>query len=41
MHDYEPLELSQFCNVGTEFIREGAEPAIGPDVAWPAVPCGE
>ena len=29
MHDYQPLDLNQFCNVGAAFIREGAEPAIG------------
>src|SRR5262245_24465421 len=29
MHDYQPLNLDQFCNVGAEFIRDGAEPQIG------------
>src|SRR6185503_8531928 len=37
MHDYQPLDLSQFCNVGTEFIREGAEPLIGVQT-WHGLP---
>ena len=37
MHDYQPLDLSQFCNVGTKFIREGAEPLIGVQT-WHGLP---
>ena len=37
MHDYQPLDLSQFCNVGTEFIKEGAQPLIGSQM-WHGLP---
>src|ERR1043166_1335278 len=37
MHDYQPLSLTQFCNVGTEFIREGAQPSIGSQT-WHGLP---
>ena len=37
MHDYQPLNLTQFCNVGTEFIREGAQPLIGSQT-WHGLP---
>src|SRR5258705_248149 len=37
MHDYQPLNLTQFCNVGTEFISEGAQPLIGSQ-AWHGLP---
>ena len=37
MHDYQPLNLTQFCNVGTEFIREGAPPLIGSQT-WHGLP---
>jgi hypothetical protein len=37
MHDYQPLSLTQFCNVGTEFIREGAQPLIGSQT-WHGLP---
>ena len=37
MHDYQPLNLTQFCNVGTEFIREGAQPLIG-NQTWHGLP---
>jgi hypothetical protein len=29
MNDYQPVDLSQFCNVGASFIKDGAEPRIG------------
>jgi hypothetical protein len=28
--DYEPIDLSRFCNVGADFIAPGSDPAIGP-----------
>ena len=37
MHDYEPLDLTPFCNVGTTFIREGAQPMIG-NQTWHGLP---
>ena len=37
MHDYQPLDLTQFCNVGTAFISEGAQPLIGSQV-WHGLP---
>src|SRR5215216_1424705 len=37
MHDYQPLNLSQFCNAGMEFIREGAQPLIGSQT-WHGLP---
>ena len=37
MHDYQPLDLSQFCNVGTEFIKEGAQPLMGSQM-WHGLP---
>ncbi|HMD79686.1 MAG TPA: hypothetical protein VKE92_00170, partial [Anaerolineales bacterium] len=37
MHDYQPLDLAQFCNVGTEFIKEGARPFIGSQT-WHGLP---
>src|SRR5262245_34464408 len=37
MHDYLPLRLTQFCNVGTEFISEGAQPLIGSQT-WHGLP---
>ena len=37
MHDYQPIDLSQFCNVGPEFIKEGAEPVMGNQV-WHGLP---
>ncbi|HLO15639.1 MAG TPA: hypothetical protein VK206_12465, partial [Anaerolineales bacterium] len=37
MHDYQPLNLTQFCNVGTEFIKEGAQPPIG-NQTWHGLP---
>src|SRR5437879_5488043 len=29
MEDYQPLDLSEFCNVGTSFISPEARPPIG------------
>src|ERR687891_1802762 len=37
MQDYQPLNLTQFCNVGAEFIREGARPLIGSQT-WHGLP---
>src|SRR5687767_5487791 len=37
MHDYQPLDLAQFCNVGTEFIKEGAQPLMGSQM-WHGLP---
>ena len=37
MQDYQPLNLTQFCNVGTEFIREEAQPLIGKQT-WQGLP---
>ena len=37
MRDYQPLNLTQFCNVGTEFIKEGAQPLIGSQT-WHGLP---
>jgi len=37
MHDYQPLNLTRFCNVGTAFIREGAQPLIGSQT-WHGLP---
>jgi hypothetical protein len=37
MNDYQPLDLTQFCNAGTEFIREGAQPLIGSQT-WHGLP---
>src|SRR5512133_2766465 len=37
MHDYQPLNLTPFCNVGTEFIREGAQAPIGIQT-WHGIP---
>ena len=37
MHDYQPLDLSQFYNVGTQFIRDGAQPLIGSQM-WHGLP---
>lgn len=37
MQDYQALDLTQFCNVGTAFIREGAQPPIGSQT-WHGLP---
>ena len=37
MHDYLPLELTQFCNVGIAFITEAAQPLIGSQT-WHGLP---
>ena len=37
MHDYQPLDLAQFCNVGAEFIKEGAQPVMGSQL-WHGLP---
>ena len=42
MHDYQPLDLTQFCNVGTAFISGGSATFDWqPDVAWPTVHRGQ
>src|SRR5262245_27293712 len=37
MHDYQSLDLTQFYNVGTMFIREGAELLMGRQM-WHGLP---
>ncbi|HEU4745580.1 MAG TPA: hypothetical protein VFS61_10100, partial [Anaerolineales bacterium] len=37
MRDYQPLDLAQFCNVGTEFMKEDAQPVTG-NQSWHGLP---
>src|SRR5262245_19802000 len=37
MHDYQPLDLTQYCNVGAAFLGEEAKPLIG-SRTWHGLP---